>query len=817
MAILMKRFVATCCVTLLLGLICRSAAAEKIVMLPKQIKLATKVARQTVLIQRQDSQGRFIGQTKAKIESSNPKVVVVENGVARPVGDGVAYLSVVSGKHKATAKVVVSNQKKKFVWNFRNHVESVLSKAGCNGGACHGARAGQKGFRLTLFGFDVKADHAYLTKHARGRRVVLGDPGRSLILTKPTGLIPHKGGVRLKVGSPEYRVLAEWIAAGAPGPKNSDRQIQRLEVLPKYSRQVPGKSQQLVVLAHFSDGHVEDVTRWSKFTTLNSSAATVDGLGKVSIVGPGEAPVKVWYLNRNELAFISVPYANQTTPQQIAKQTPINNFIDKHVLTKLQALRLPPSPTCDDGTFIRRFYLDSMGVLPTAAEVRSFVADKRADKRSRLIDKVFARPEFVDYWAYKWSDLLLVNGSRLRPAAVKSYYGWIRARVADNTPWDEFVRRIVTATGSTLKNGAANFYALHQDANSMAETVSQAFLGLSIGCAKCHNHPLEKWTNDQYYGMANMFARVRGKGWGGSLGGGDGNRIVFSATQGELIQPNTGRPQPPRPLDAKPMAFGDTADRRIYVADWLTSPKNPYFTRAIVNRIWANYFGVGLIEKVDDVRATNPASNEPLLQALCDHLVQNKYDLKALMKAMANSATYQRSSKSTKENRPDRRFYSRYYPRRLKAEVMLDALSKVTAVPTTFGGQKKGTRALQLPDANIGSYFLSTFGRPERLITCECERSDEPSMTQVLHIYNGKTLNLKLQSKDGVIAKSIKGKKPIESIIDDLYVAALARSPNKRERARLLAVLKESKEKRRLLIEDLYWSVLSSREFLFNH
>jgi hypothetical protein len=793
------------------------------VILPGEVKLNSPEARQRLVVQWQSDDGRLHEQVTAALTwaSSDEKVVQVKDGVAIPVGNGTAEITATHSKvdvsYSPSVKVTVTGMDQPFAWSFRNHVESVLSKSGCNAGACHGARAGQKGFRLTLFGFDLDADHAYLTRHALGRRIVPEDPGRSLMLLKATGVVPHKGGVRFEPDSLEYRVLAEWIGAGAPGPKANDPLIEKLEVLPPLSRQTPGKSQQLLVMATFSDGHVEDVTRWAKYTSVNTSVATIDTDGKLAIIGSGEGAVKVWYLNLNALAFVSVPYANDVKPEVFAK-FPRKNFIDEQAIAKLESLNLPPSPLCDDATFIRRTFLDTIGVLPKADEVRAFLADARPDKRDRLIDELLARPEFVDYWSYKWSDLLLVSGQRLRPQAIKAYYGFIRDHVSKNTPWDEFARQIVTATGSTHENGAANFYALHQDPESTAETVAQAFMGLSINCAKCHNHPLEKWTNDQYYGFANMFSRVRAKGWGGDFRNGDGLRVVYSDTQGELLQPSKGRPQPPRPLDGEPLTFDSTEDRRIAVAKWLTEPNNPYFARAIANRVWANYFGVGLVEKVDDLRITNPASNEALLNAAAKFVVESKYDLKQLMREILRSSTYQLSSDPTPENKPDERFYAHYYLRRLKAEVLLDAVSQVAAAPTAFKDQPAGTRALQLADSSVESYFLQAFGRPDRLITCDCERSDEPSMTQVLHLYNGDTLNQKLAAKDNAIDKLLAAKAMPEQMVEELYLSALSRPPTDKEKTELAAVIASTPDaEKRAAIEDLYWSVLSSREFLFNH
>jgi hypothetical protein len=805
-----------------------TARDGKPVILPSQIELSSREARQTLVVQWQAADGRFQEQLPAKFTSSDNKVVRVEDGVAIPVGNGtaeiVATLEGPESSTRAIAQVTVKKFDQPFQWSFRNHVESVLSKQGCNGGACHGARAGQKGFRLTLFGFDVDADYTYLTRQAVGRRIVPSDPGRSLILTKPTGVLPHKGGVKLDPSSLEYRVIAEWIAAGTPGPRDDDPQIKRLEVLPKNSRQKPGNEQQLVVLAHFDDGHVEDVTRWSKYVSTNSSVASVSERGLVKLTGSGEGAVSVWYLNLTEMAYVSSPYPNAVSPE-VYEREERKNFIDKLVLEKLESLQIPPSARCDDATFLRRAYLDTIGTLPTLAETQAFLSDTATDKRDKVIDHLLGRPEFVDYWTNKWGDLLLLSGERLRPKALEAFHNWIRQAVAENKPWDKLVFEIVTATGSTHENGAANFYALHQDPEIMAETVSQAFMGLSINCAKCHNHPLEKWTNDQYYGMANMFSRVRAKGWGGDFRNGDGLRVVYSDTQGELLQPSRGTPQQPRPLDGKSVEFNDTADRRIKLAEWLVSPENPYFTRSIVNRVWANYFGVGLVEKVDDLRASNPASNELLLSEAATYLQEHKYDLRQLMRAILQSSTYQRSSEALPGNAADDRFYSRYYPKRLKAEVLLDALAQVSGTQSQFRAMKpdgkpgdpvSAKRALQLPDSFVDSYFLKTFGRPDRLITCDCERSDEPSMTQVFHLLNGETLNNKLKAKDNAVEAALKQDRG--QMLDDLFLAALCRKPTDAERQRALQELNDAPpEEARAALEDLYWSVLTCREFVFNH
>jgi len=533
------------------------------------------------------------------------------------------------------------------------------------------------------------------------------------------------------------------------------------------------------------------------------------------VIGNGEGAITAWYLSRIAVTTITAPLTNRISPRLFSR-APRRNFIDDLALEKLRSLNVPPSPRCTDAEFIRRAFLDTIGVLPTEEETRRFLADKSKGRRDRLIETLLDRPEYVDYWSYKWSDLLLVSDKKLRPPAVWAYYDWIRANVATNTPWDAFARQILTATGDTLQNGAANFYILHDDPRTLSETASQAFLGMSIACAKCHNHPLEKWTNDQYYQMANLFARIRVKS-----GSRDGENIIFTVNEGDLVQPLRGKPQPPAPLDASPLRMDSPEDRRVALADWMVSRDNPYFSRAIVNRIWANFFGVGLVQNVDDLRATNPASNEKLLSAAGRYLADHRFDLKTLMRAILESETYQRSSKPLPENQADTRFYSRYYPRRLMAEVLLDAISRVTGVSTPFdradgGKYPDGWRSMQLPDVSADSYFLKTFGRPERNITCECERTADPSMTQVLDISNGDTINKKLDARDCRITQWIDSKTAPDQIIEHAYLIAFSRFPTAQEREKLAKIIQASAD-RRLAVEDMFWALLSSKEFLFNH
>jgi len=714
--------------------------------------------------------------------------------------------------------------------SFTNDIVPILSKAGCNGGGCHGALAGKAGFRLSLFGYDPASDHLAITRDALGRRVDLTEPATSLLLIKPTMAVPHKGGKRLDVDSDDYRLLAAWIAAGCPGPKPDERQLESVSIEPAEAVVAPGDQVIFTVTACYSDGSTRDVTRWARFTATDATVASVDDRGVATAIGHGSGAITAWFSSQIAVGRVTAPFANELAPETFAN-APRANLIDDLVLEQLARLKLAPTPPCDDATFLRRAFLDTIGRLPTPEEVRGYLADSSPKKRERLIDLLLARPEFVDYWSYKWADIFLVTGSALRPAAVQAYASWIRDRVAENMPWDQLVREVVTATGSSVENGATNFFAVHQDPETMAENTSQAFLSLSIGCAKCHNHPLEKWTNDQYYAFANLFARVRAKGWGGDARSGDGIRTLYVESRGDLLQPRTGRPQPPAPLDGEPLDPASPADRREALAAWLTSADNPYFTRAIVNRVWANFFGIGLVNSVDDLRATNPASNEPLLAALAEFTVEHSYDLKALMRLIMLSETYRRGSQVLPENTGDRLWFARAYPTRLMAEVLSDAISDVTSVRDAYteialndgstqkvDAYNKDTRALELTDSAVKSYFLETFGRNDREITCECERSNQPSLVQVLHLSNGSTLNDKLAAKHGYLTQLLATEPANDAILEDAWLRTLSRFPTNEEKKPFLEMLEAAApEEKRAVVEDLYWSLLTSREFLFRH
>jgi hypothetical protein len=807
-----------------------TARAADLRLQPSTITLTGPHASQRLLALAEEA-GQVVGDrsSKATFAVADPKVARVEaDGTVRAVGDGETTVTATLDGRKATAAVKVVQAKEPFTWSFRNHIIPALTRAGCNSGACHGALAGKGGMKLSLRGYDPEADHFVLTRQALGRRIDRREPQRSLVLRKPSMALNHGGGLRLDVDSADFRMLADWIASGAPGPRDVDTRIERLEVLPAAAVLQPRDTLQVVVRAWYADGHSEDVTRWAKFSSSEELVAAVDADGKATVAGRGEAAITVWFSNRVAANRIVAPFDNKLDPATF-KDAERRNYIDDLVLNKLEKLRLPPSPPCSDAEFIRRAYLDAAGILPTPDELRKFLDDKRADKRARLIDELLERPEFVDYWAHKWSDLLLITTRKLPQQSVWAFYQFVRQSVADDKPWDRFAREIVTAKGGTLRNGAANYFLLHRDVTDLTEATSVTFLGTSITCCRCHNHPLEKWTQDQYWSMANLFGRV-------ALKNGDraGEVSVASLPEGDVPHLRRGVPMPPTPLDGKPLAFDSPKDRREYLADWLTAPENPYFARALANRVWRNFLGRGLVEAEDDLRATNPPTNPELLDALAADFIKHKYDVKLLIRTVMNSAAYQRSSRPLPGNAADDRFYSHYLIRRLPAEVILDAYSQVTGVPTPFNqlaaagrdsttpynGYPLGTRAVQLPDSLVASRFLDAFGRAERVATCSCEVQTDSSVGQALHLNNGQTLNDKLRGKDCRIEGWLKEKVDDEEAVRRLYLLALSREPTAAERKKFKALLAEAAEDKqsgkREALEDLFWAVLASKEFVFN-
>ena len=791
-----------------------------LVILPEHTVLRGQGARQQLLVEKRVN-GSFVGSAtdEAKFSSSNPNVATVdETGVVTAVGDGRAILTAkVAGRNVSTV-VEVERAASRYPLSFRNHVIPVLTKVGCNSGPCHGAAAGKNGFKLTLRGYDPELDYLTLTRQASARRINKVDPATSLMLLKPTLAVSHGGGRRFSPRSPEYHVIADWIASGTPAPAEWDPVLTRLEVFPSSARLEKGAEQPLLVRAHFSDGHAEDVTRWVKFSTNEGAVAGVDQRGTVSVAGPGEAAISAWYLSKLATARITSPFPDPVDPAVYAR-APRANFVDDLVLAKLAELNIEPSPLSSDAEFIRRAFLDAAGILPTPEEVRSFLRDTSANKRGTLVDTLLARPEFVDYWSYKWSDLLVVSSRSLPSNAMWSYYNWIRKNVEANTPWDRMARDILTASGNTLSNGAANYFVLHKNPIAVTENVSMTFMGFSITCARCHNHPLEKWTQKDYYQMANLFSRVASK-----AGADRGDTIVYTARTGDINHPRLNAPLPPKPLDGPAMPLDADGDRREAFVNWLVAPENPFFARSLVNRVWKNFMGRGLVEAVDDIRDANPPSNAALFEALTRDFVAHRFDVKHLIRTIMLSTTYQLTSAPAGRNANDLKYHSHYIARRLPAEVILDAISQVTGVGEDFPGFP-GRRALQLPDAAVDSYFLTAFGRPPRLTAAASERQQEPSITQALHVINGDTINRKLTASRGLVHELVAARASNDAAIERIYLAALSRYPSDEEKKNLSAALDSTAASgdsgeatgRRKALEDLAWAILTGREFLFTH
>lgn len=798
------------------ALLALPAFAQTLAIFPPAVDLTGPEARQQLLAEASLSGHQEDWTRNATWSSSGPAIAAVdEHGVVRPVADGEARITASAKGASASITVRVKDSHAPFQWSFRNHVIPVLTKVGCNQGACHGALAGKNGFKLTLRGYAPEVDYDTLTRDAVGRRVSLADPPASLMLLKPTFTIPHGGGKRFAKDSLEYRILEGWIAEGAPPPSDHDVALRRLDAYPATAVLAPGAEQQLIVLATFSDGHTEDVTHWVRFASANEGVAGVDNWGLVKMNGAGQAAITMTYASRVLNARLTVPFPNQVSADVYANFAR-RNYIDDLVIAKLESLRLAPSKIADDATFLRRAYLDAAGVLPTSAEVENFLADPSADKRARAIDRLMARDEFVDYWAYKWSDLLMVSSRRLNSAAMWAFYDWIRQSVKENKPWNQFAREIFLSSGSTRQNGALNYFVLHKDPIDLTENATLAFLGQRIMCARCHNHPLEKWTQTQYYEMANLFSRV------GVKNGTMGDQIIFAKASGDILHPRLARALPPTPLDGTSLPLDSPVDRRIAFTEWLTSPGNPMFARTLVNRVWANFMGRGLVDPVDDVRASNAASNEELFEALAKDFVGHGYDVHRLIRTIMNSTVYQLSSDANATNQADDIYYSRHIVRRLPAEVILDAMSQVTGVPTVFPGYPAGTRALELPDTQVKSDFLTSFGRPPRLSCDAAERSSVPTVAQALAVINGDTLNKKLSAPEGSIALLLKLGLSDRRILEFLYLSAFSRYPTDGERQTLGAALEaagagKGAGQHRQALEDMVWAMLTSKEFLFDH
>ncbi len=697
--------------------------------------------------------------------------------------------------------------------NFELDVLPVLSAAGCNAGACHGKSRGQNGFQLSLLGFDPDFDFATITQEAHGRRVFPAAPDNSLLLRKASLRLPHGGGERLKFHGEEYETVRRWIAAGMPRQSAGAPTLARIRLEPPEHVMSRGDSEQLRVLAHYSDGSIRDVAGLSDFQSNEAAVVSVErGLVK-ALAASGEATLMVRYMNKIATWNTVIPQSSAVDGQAYAK-LPRNNFIDGHVWDKLERLGILPSEAASDSTFLRRAYLDVIGRLPTPDESRTFLASTAPSKREELVDALLDRPEYADYWANKWADLLRPNPYRVGIKPTLAFDAWIRDAFRRNLPYDRFVRELVTAQGSTWRNGAATLFRDRRTPDEITPIVSQLFLGIRLECAKCHHHPFEVWSQDDFYSLAAYFARVTHKGEGISPPISGGEEIVFVADSGSVTHPITRQVLEPRPLFGTARRIEPGEDPREALADWIVSPQNPYFAQVGVNRVWADLMGRGLVDPVDDLRATNPPSNPVLLAALADDFRAGGWDLKKLIRGIITSQAYALSSSPNERNVGDTRNYARHYRQRLRAEVLLDAVCDVTGIAEELAGMPNDSRSMEIWTHRVSSLFLDAFGRPDANQDPPYERVSDATVVQALHLMNSPNLHRKVTHDDGRAAKLAASDKSPAQIVEELYLAIYNRFPSDDERQAVVKVFDESPN-RRQAAEDLMWALMNTPEFVF--
>jgi hypothetical protein len=800
----------------------REFVTESLAVEPAEIVLSSSNRRQQILVTANDRRGRAIDATAAaELSVQDPSIANVSLAKVQGLKDGSTQLLIRFGGREALVPLRVTGVGEARPVHFANDIVPILSKLGCNSGGCHGKASGQNGFKLSVFGFDPEADHAAILKEARGRRVSLGSPEQSLILLKPTAQIPHGGGRRMEASSADAEMLRQWLRQGMPLGRDDAPHVVALRASP--AERVLGfqATQQILATAEFSDGSQLDVTAAAAYTSNSGIAAEVDAHGLVRTGrATGEAAITVQYMGQVASVRVLVPRPDSTKSSEATAWT-TNNSIDELVWTKLRKMGIEPSGLADDATFLRRLFLDTIGTLPKPDEVRAFLADTRADKRTRAIDAVLARDEYGDYWSLQWADILLVNRDKLGDRGAFEFHRWLRDQFARNRPYNEWVRELIVASGRSDEHGPVNFYRAVRTPEQLAESVSQAFLGVRVQCAQCHHHPFEKWSQSDFYGMAGFFNGLERKSVKTPADPitalpQPNVELVYHAGYRETRMPLTNQPVATRPLDgwvtSPNLAAGDP---RVLLADWLTDPSNPWFARLVANRLWKHFLGRGLVEPEDDLRSTNPATNEPLLDWLAKQVVENRYDQKAVMRLILNSRVYQLTADPNDTNRDDEQNFSHHYVRRLPAEVLLDAISEVTSSPEAFPGRPRGTRAIELWDNRLPSYFLDTFGRSERTSPCECGRSGEPTMAQALHLMNAPEVSAKIANTTGRIARLLQTQPVLDdsAMIEELTLAALGRLPTDKERnvARELF----GKAARRDAAEDYLWTLLNSYDFLF--
>jgi len=857
-----------------------TAAEPQLHVFPKSIILDGSSDRAGIIaLFAQD--GRTVDVTAQVKLTANPDLVKVDGNEVIALADGETELTIEHSGHSTKIPLTIKNAGTQAPPSFRHDVLPVLTRYGCNQGACHGKLAGQNGFKLSLRGYAPEWDHGWLTREFFGRRVSLGAPEQSLLVKKPNGREPHGGGRLFEPGSRAEKTLIDWIAAGTPNVVATEPAITKIEVLPGDRTLAAGDTQQLAVYAHYEDGRVRDVTWLAQFFTNDASVAEVSPAGLVKCLRAGETVARVHFQGEVVVAQLTIPFADPVAAEQLAER---RNVVDQHVFDKLAALRIPPSPAADDATFLRRVYLDTIGTLPTEAEAEKFFADASPNKRQQLIEELLNRPEWIDFWTLQLCDQLQNRKERDHDVrgtkGVRSFQAWMRKQLAANRSWDQIAADVLTAQGNVGERPELGYFIVtlgeqrKVEESEVVSSVAQSFLGTRIGCAKCHNHPLERYTQDDYYRFAAFFARVQLKRKNPAEGttqlvigsedeereqknleerqkkldearrnleGKEGkdlekaqqevdrrqkefdeqhNKLAENKRNPKVRQPRTGQLLPPLPLDRSEVNTADGEEPRSSLVRWMHQPTNDAFAGNMVNRLWKHFFSVGLVEPVDDLRASNPPSNRELWNALVREFVASKYDLKHLQRLFLNSRAWQLSSSTVAANEQDNRHYSHYYARRLPAEVLLDALSQVTNVPDQFQGYPVGLRAIQIPDPGVSSSFLAMFGRSDRVTACACERSGEVTLPQLLHLQCGDGLTQKLNQPESRLKQLLAEKADDEKLIRSIFLSALSRQPKPGELQAVQAALDGTKlddGSREEAIKDLYWAVLNTKEFAFNH
>jgi len=734
-----------------------------------------------------------------------------EELLLKPLADGESELTLSFGEESVTVPVRVENASVTPPVSFRNDVLAVILRGDCNTGGCHGSEAGQNGFHLSLFGYDPDSDYLNLTRDALSRRLNMAVPDESLVLLKATGAVDHEGGTRFDEDSPLYRTLHRWIAEGAEDDAGEAPSLTGIEIFPEEAvLEQEGARQRFVVIASYSDGATADVTELAILSASDENALSVDGGGVATAGEKGETYLMARF---GTFAVVSQVIVLDGEPALEWPEDAVpHNYIDGHIFDKLTKLRIPPAALASDSVFLRRVYLDVIGMLPSIEETQAFLDDPDPDKRARIVDELLERPQFSEVWAMKWAEVLRVStgNNTLDVKAMHRYNDWLRQAINANTPLDELVRQLLTAQGGNFTNPAANFYVVERDPTLVAENVAQVFMGVQISCAQCHNHPFERWTMDDYYSFSAFFSQV-----GRKTSSDPRESIIFDRGRGEVRNLRDNEVMAPRFLGGEQPDINGR-DRREVLADWLTSAENPWFAKNIANRVWDHFFGAGIIDPADDVRVTNPPSNPALLEELGQRMLDYDYDLRQLVRDICNSYTYQMSTRPREPDIHDTRNFAFAQLRRMTAEQMLDAISTVTQSTVKFPNLPEGSRAVEVADGNSGVYFLEVFGRPSRDTVCTCERRNEPTLAQSLHLINGATINEAIKSPGGLLDQLLEEELDTGEVLDKIYLAALAR-PASEEEVQILGDYVASAEDRRAALEDAFWSVLNSKAFIFNH